>query len=189
MSKHEEPMKTDSVSVSPADSEKISFEETRIDDTLMDTTETIKTTCDELAERSKFRDKKILEKERKRDEEEQKYNEIKRKREEDSDRKRKKTSSKKKKKKKISSPPNPSNEQINLPPNIRPVPENVKNLENLMMLCSVLTLMGLLDSTLLLVTFLKIQIKVQSCEESSTDTCVIAGKTTKINTAFHIHDK
>ena len=128
MSKHEEPMKTDSVSVSPADSEKISFEEKRIDDTLTDTTETIKTTCDELAERSKFRDKKILEKERKRDEEEQKYNEIKRKREEDSERKRKKTSSKKKKKKKISSPPNPSNEQINIPPNIRPVPENVKNL-------------------------------------------------------------
>ena len=132
MSKHceqNEPMIVSSLSkkdsVSPEISGKISFEEKRIDDTIMDTTETIATTRDELAERSKFRDEKIREKERKREEEEQKYNEIKRKREESSELKRKKTSSKKKKKKKTSPP---LNEPTNLPPNIRPVPENIKHL-------------------------------------------------------------
>ena len=127
----EEPMKVSSISKrgsdSPKDSEKISFEEKRIDDTIMDTTEAIQISNDELAERSKLRDEKIREKERKREEEEQRYNETKRKREENSELK-KKTSSKKKKKKKISSPPSPSNDQNNLPQNIRPVPENVRHL-------------------------------------------------------------
>ena len=126
LSKHTELIKKDEANLEG--SEKVSFEEKRIDDTLMDTSDVKQDTPEELIERSKFRDEQIKEKERRIEKEEQKYNEEKRRREENLEIERKKTLSRRRKKKKTSSPSVPKNEQSHLPPNIQPVPENVKHL-------------------------------------------------------------
>ena len=113
-----------------AESEKICFEEKRIDDTVMDTYE------DKLKEptskRSEYRDEQIRIKERKIDEEEKEYN----KRKEEKNNTRIETKKRKKSVKKKTNSMSNSN-PVTLPPNIQPVPGNIKHLvkSNDFMLC------------------------------------------------------